>query len=158
MKSEKLELKLTIELVPATSWYRNLRKFASREDWDKIRRKAYADHDYCCSICGTGGKLHCHEVWEYDDEKHAQRLAGFISLCVMCHHVKHIGLAGILASRGQLDYEGVIRHFMKVNKCGRRIFFKHRDEAFDEWERRSQDEWIVDLGEFAGIIENNSRR
>jgi len=110
-----MPFKLEIELVPATTWYTNLRKVLPPDEWDKVRRKAYADHGYRCGICGAQGRLSCHEMWKYDDEKHTQTLTGFIALCDMCHHVKHIGLAGILASEGKLDFSKVIEHFINVN-------------------------------------------
>jgi hypothetical protein len=147
MKSKTDEVKLTIELVPFTSWYNNLRKYISKKDWDKIRKRTYAEYGHRCGICGAEGRLNCHEIWEYDDKKHIQKLKGFIALCDMCHHVKHIGPAGILASEGKLDYEKVVKHFMKVNNCDDKIFKKHRERAFDEWRKRSQHEWCADLGE-----------
>ncbi len=151
-KRESKELKLKIELVPETSWYDNLRKHMDRKDWDKIRHKVYADYGYRCGICGDEGRLNCHEIWEYDDKKHVQKLAGFIALCDMCHHVKHIGLAGILADRGELDYEKVVEHFMKANNCSKNTFLKHRKVAFEQWRERSGHEWQVDLGEYKNII------
>jgi len=149
------ELKLTIELVPSTSWYSNLRKYLSKEDWDRIRRRTYAEYGYRCGICEAEGTLYCHEIWEYDDKQHIQRLVGLIALCKMCHHVKHIGLAEILSMEGKLDYEEVVFHFMKVNNCDKRTFEKHRERAFDEWYKRSQHEWRIDLGEFKDMIQVN---
>ena len=156
MKSKELQLK--IELVPSTSWYDNLRKVLPKSEWDKIRKAAYVNYGHWCGICGTEGRLNCHEIWEYDDKKHIQKLKGFIALCDMCHHVKHIGLAGILASEGKLDYEKVIEHFMKVNNCDRRTFEEHKKRAFDEWRKRSQHEWHVDLGEYEDVIKSVSKR
>lgn len=147
------ELKLRIELVPSTSWYNNLRKQISQREWDKIRKKVYADYGYKCGICGASGKLNCHEIWEYNDEKHIQKLVGFIALCDMCHFVKHIGLADVLASRGELDYEKVVEHFLKVNNCDRKLFEQHRKEAFAKWEERSTHEWQLDLGDYLGFFE-----
>jgi len=151
-KGKSKELQLRIELVPYTSWYDNLRKHIERKDWDKIRQKAYADYEYRCGICGTEGKLNCHEIWEYDDKNHVQKFVGFVALCDLCHHVKHIGLAGILAERGELDYEKVVEHFIKVNNCDRGTFMKHRRKAFQQWQERSDHEWQVDLGEYAKFI------
>ena len=156
MKSKELQLK--IELVPSTSWYDNLRKVLPKSEWDKIRKAAYVNYGHWCGICGTEGRLNCHEIWEYDDKKHIQKLKGFIALCDMCHHVKHIGLTGILASEGKLDYEKVIEHFMKVNNCDRRTFEEHKKRAFDEWRKRSQHEWHVDLGEYEDVIKSVSKR
>lgn len=147
------ELKLTIELVPATSWYNNLRGVLPKSVWDKIRKRTYTEYGHKCGICGAEGRLNCHEIWEYDDQNHVQKLAGFIALCDLCHHVKHMGLAAILASEGKLDYERVVEHFMKVNGCDRKAFEEHRTKAFDQWRERSQYEWNVNLGEYEGLVE-----
>src|SRR5574341_61050 len=149
------QLKLTIELVPSTSWYNNLRKVVSQEEWDKIRKKSYKDAGYKCTTCGAEGKLNCHEVWNYNDKTHIQKLEGFIALCDLCHHVKHIGLAGILAMKGQLDMEKIIKHFMKVNSCDRETFENHRKAAFKEWKERSTHDWQVDLGQYEDVIKKN---
>lgn len=142
-------LKLAIELVPATNWYNNMRSIMTRQQWDTLRRRVYADYGYKCGICGmTNVTLNCHEIWEYDDQNHIQKLNGFIALCRLCHWVKHIGLAGIRASEGQLDFEEIIVHFMKVNGCDRNTFETHRSEAFQVWEERSKHQWQIQLGKF----------
>jgi hypothetical protein len=151
-KRKSKELKLKIELVPETSWYSNLRKHIDRNDWDKIRHKVYADYGYRCGICGDEVRLNCHEIWEYDDKKHIQKLVGFIALCDLCHHVKHIGLAGILAERGQLNYNEVIEHFTQVNNCTWDTFVKHRKKAFEQWRERSNHQWQIDLGDYKDVI------
>lgn len=143
-------LKLTIELVPSTSWYNNMRSLMSKAKWDILRKKVYADYNYRCGICSMNNiTLHCHEIWEYDDLNHLQKLNGFITLCKLCHWVKHIGLAGIRASEGQLDFEEIIQHFIKVNNCNRKTFESYRNEAFRIWEERSKHQWQIQLGEFA---------
>lgn len=153
--AQKQQLRLTIELVPSTSWYNNLRKVIPKSEWDKLRKRVYAKYGHRCGICGTdSSRLNCHEIWEYDDHTHVQRLVGFIALCDLCHHVKHIGLAGVLASQGKLDYEKVVEHFMKVNGCDRKTFEEHERQAFAQWEERSRYEWKVDLGEYEDIVAN----
>lgn len=142
-------LPLTIELVPQTSWYDNMRKALPKTEWDRLRQRTYAAYGHQCGICGAKGKLHCHERWVYDEHTRTQTLIGFIALCEWCHHVKHIGLAGVLASRGQIRFECVIRHFMKVNNCDRRTFEAHENAAFDLWDERSRHDWRVDLGAYA---------
>jgi hypothetical protein len=117
-----------------------------REAWDRLRRQVYAACGYRCAICGARGQLHCHEVWSYDDATHVQRLAGFLALCADCHHVKHLGHAGILASQGKLDYEALVAHFCRVNQCDRATFQRHRDAAFAQWAERSRHEWMTDFG------------
>jgi hypothetical protein len=153
---DTLSLKLQIELVPATTWYTNLRKVLPQEEWDRVRRKAYADYGHICGICGAEGRLSCHELWDYDDERRIQKLIGFIALCDLCHHVKHIGLAGILASEGKLDYNRVVEHFMKVNKCDLNTFERHREEAFRKWQERSSKEWSVDIGDFSRFLKGGT--
>lgn len=142
-----IQLKLDIELVPSTSWYKNLRNKIGREKWDIIRSNIYKKYNKC-AICLFSGKLHCHEIWLYDDINHIQRLKGFIDLCEWCHWVKHIGLAGIRAEEGLLDYETVVKHFMKVNQCDRKTFEDHRDRAFEKWKERSKHRWELELGEY----------
>ena len=151
-------LTLTVELVPHTSWYNNMRKVVSPADWDRIRKKTYADYGHRCGICGAQGTLNCHERWVYDDDTYGQKLAGFIALCDMCHHVKHIGLAGVLAARGELDYERVIDHFRRVNDCDRQTFDDHLDRAFDVWRERSQHAWVIDFGVYAALVADGEHR
>jgi len=151
---EMEDFNLTIDLVPQTSWYNNLRSKMSNQDWDKLRKSTYAACDYKCGICGKDNtQLHCHEIWEYDDKKRIQTLKGFIALCVMCHHVKHIGRAGILADEGKLDFEDVIKNFMKVNNCDEQAFREHYDDAFEIWNKRSAVKWTVDLEQYESLIQ-----
>ncbi|HEX5159574.1 MAG TPA: HNH endonuclease [Ktedonobacterales bacterium] len=151
-------LRLTIELVPEPCWYANLRDVLSRATWDKLRREVYRLSGHRCGICGAGGRLHCHEVWRYDDAAHIQRLGGFRALCVLCHHVKHIGLAGKLASEGKLDYEAVIAHFMRVNGCSRADFQRHYEAAFAQWRERSRYAWQTDLGDYTPLARPDAAR
>lgn len=137
--------RLTIELVPSTSWFANLRNNAKPGVWDVIRRKSYADAGHVCSVCGYQGKLFCHERWLYDDVNHIQKLGGFVALCKLCHMVKHIGYAGIFFE----DYSGLIKHFRWVNQCSYEDFVFARAIAFDVWEERSKFQWTQDLGEYA---------
>jgi len=148
----KKNFKLDVELVPRTSWYDNLRSVIPRSLWDKLRKETYAKYGNRCGVCGVAGKLNCHEIWGYDDIKHVQRLTGFIALCDMCHHIKHIGLAGILAEEGKLDINAVIDHFIKVNEETYDIYI---DEVFNEWEERSNHKWSVELGEYQNLVDQN---
>jgi hypothetical protein len=142
------ELRLTAELVPSSTWYRNLRSAVPRETWDRIRRSTYRAYGYRCGICGARGRLNRHEVWAYDDAARVQTLSGFVALCDWCHHAKHLMHAAGLASEGKLDYGRVVQHFMRVNGCDRRTFEEHRERALQEFQRRSEQEWRVDLGEY----------
>ena len=123
-----------------------------RSEWDKLRQSVYEEYGHECGICGAKGRLNCHEIWEYDDERVQQRLIGFIALCDWCHHVKHLGLAEILAKRGQLNYEKLVEHFMSVNDCDFETFQEHRRKSKQKWIERSKHDWKVDLGEYSTLI------
>ena len=136
-------MKLTIELVPAGAWFTNLRSILTTPEWDVIRKKQYKKSGYVCDVCGGKGErwpVECHEIWEYDDENHAQKLVRFTSLCPACHMVKHIGLAEI---RGK--YDEALRHLMKINEMSQTDARMYIDGQFDVWRYRSQHEWKIDI-------------
>ena len=148
------KLKLETELVPSTVWESSLYRLLPKRVWNNIRNDIIKGHGRQCQICGeTEGIMNLHERWKYDDTKHIQRLEGFILLCRMCHHVKHLGLAGILANQGKLDYNKVIEHFCKVNRCTREKFEEHKARAFDIWQNRSSHQWKQDFGKYREFIE-----
>lgn len=144
-----MDEKLSFELVPSTAWGSNLRDFVSQRVWDKIRKSIYAKYDYKCGICGVSGvRLNCHEIWEYDDKTHIQHLKGFISLCNMCHFVKHIGFARVLANEGKLNYQSVEDHYMRINMCSDDDLKVRYFQAFEQYHERSEHEWKTNLGEY----------
>ena len=96
------ELKLEMELVPSPLWWANPRRLMAKSQWDRIRKQVYADYNHKCGICGTEGRLECHERWEYDDASFIQRLAGLIALCPSCHGIKHFGNSGLRNVEGTL--------------------------------------------------------
>jgi phage terminase large subunit GpA-like protein len=135
------EYKLNFELVPEECWRANLRSFLKTEDWDKIRRSAYAKAGGRCSICGARGRLEAHEKWSYDEKKALQKLEDVVALCHNCHEVKHI-------SRTQLVGRGMeaMEHFMKVNGCAQMDFHAALSEANEEYFRRNRVEgWVTDI-------------
>jgi hypothetical protein len=70
------EPRLTIELVPATCWFSNVRTVLSPRQWDALRSAVYAAAGWRCEVCGGRGKRHpvdCHKVWGYDDARRIQR-------------------------------------------------------------------------------------
>jgi hypothetical protein len=134
---------LTIELVPKTSWFVNVRSKVSQSEWGAIRHKCYSRAGWRCEICGGTGNSHpveCHEIFEYDDVNHIQKLVGLIALCPKCHMVKHIGLANV---NGKLDE--AIKHIEAVNGCGRDEAVGMVDDAMSVYRDRSAHKWHVDL-------------
>ncbi len=147
------QLILTIELVPQPCFYNNLRNKMSRPAWDKLRKQVYAQYHYSCGICQAKSvTLNCHEIWDYDDTAHIQKLNGFIALCNMCHHCKHIGYAGILAAEGKLDMNEVVAHFVHVNQCSYQEYKEHEGQAWKTWMERNKHGWTTDLGAYAHVV------
>ena len=138
-----MKINLTIELVPKTSWFSNLRSELSKSDWDKLRKRVYEKAGHKCEVCGGKGKkwpLECHEIWEYDDENKIQTLSGLIALCPKCHEVKHIGLAQI-KGRGH----AALKHLSKVNGWSESDASLYIEAQFETWSGRSQFDWEINL-------------
>lgn len=139
------EFKLTVELVPHTSWFVNLRSLMTTAQWDHVRRDCYKKARHRCEVCGGRGPEHpveCHEKWEYDDEFGLQTLIGTIALCPACHKVKHIGLQ---ASKGPGVLQRSIDHFMKVNQSNAEDTEEYLQNSFMVHRMRNQIDWEVDV-------------
>ncbi len=134
---------LTVELVPQTCWYTNVRSNVSAEDWEGLRKFVFKRAGYRCEICGGRGDkwwVECHEQWEYDDARHIQKLVGFVALCPACHEVKHIGLA---TTRGRASI--ATDHLAIVNDWSLAEAEAHVEACFDVWEERSRHQWQLDI-------------
>ena len=135
--------KLTVDLVPQTCWYPNVRSELSDDEWDLVQRAVCRQAGHRCEVCGRGGSRHpveCHEVWVYDDERHVQRLERMIALCAACHECKHMGHAN--------DTEHgvrVRRHLAKVNGWSASEVERYVELVFAVWQQRCQHEWELDL-------------
>jgi len=135
--------RLTVELVPKTSWYNNVRALVDELGWDRIRRQVYRQADYRCEICGGKGLEHpveCHEVWRYDDRTRVQLLVRMIALCPACHQVKHIGFASVQGKGAQAR-----AHLARVNAWTLAQADAYISQAFQVWAQRSQGPWTLDL-------------
>jgi len=132
---------LSIELVPQSSWYNNLRKILSKEDWQKLSR--FVRSNGVCDICGRHlpiSELDAHEKWSYDDVTHIQKLENILSLCKDCHRVKHIGRAQAVGEEHLAK-----KWFMKVNGCSEDDYEEAIHEAITEWQERSEHKWTLDV-------------
>ena len=135
-------IKLTIELVPSTSWYSNVRSQVTPAEWDIIRKQVYKECNHKCVVCGQGGLVHCHEEWEYNDKKRIQTLKRMIALCPDCHQVKHIGLAQI-----QGKFNNALAHLMKINNWKITKAYDYINKASELWRERSEYEYeiVIDI-------------
>ncbi len=140
--------KLSVELVPKTCWFSNVRDHVDAATWDRLRREVSQEAGERCALCGGRGPrwpVECHEVWHYDDAAHRQTLAGLAALCPACHEVKHIGLA---------EMRGVGRraraHLARVNGWGQDETEAYLEGVWEVWFVRSRFEWSVDFSWLAG--------
>ena len=141
-------MKLTVELVPQSSWGNNLRSEAnlSKAQWDFLRKDSYKKAGYCCEVCGgKGGKwpVECHEIWHYDDERNIQTLKGLISLCPTCHRAKHLGRT--LSVESQEIKDEVLFHIMSLNKFTDQELEEYIISVFDKWMERSELKWTLNF-------------
>ena len=143
----KSKPKLTIELVPSTCHYSNVRTTIKSKEWDKVRFISYEAAGHKCEICGDTGKnqgynhnVECHEIWHYDDVNHVQKLVGLVSLCPTCHQVKHIGRAIAIGKQ-----EACYTQLRKVNKWTQIQVDEHVQQSFELYKERSKYEWDLDI-------------
>jgi hypothetical protein len=151
--------KLTIELVPEPLWGKSLANNLPRREWERIRAVVLARQSsggmYVCGVCGKekNNGLQCHEIWKYDDERHIQKLAGFVAICGTCHMIKHYGRTRAIAKKGGIDIDKVNQHYMDVNGC---FLCDLRDDyhnAMVLWkERSSWTDWTQDIGDYKQFL------
>lgn len=132
--------RLDFQLVPDGCWYANLRSALPPKAWDAVRKTAYARAGGRCSICGRPGRLEAHEVWEYDDVKHIQKLAGVTAVCRACHETIHIGRTALMGREKEAQ-----EHFMKVNGATQSEYHAALGEANRIHAERSRHEWTTDI-------------
>jgi hypothetical protein len=139
--------KLEIELIPKTCHYSNVRSMVTTAEWGKIRKLSYASANNKCEICGSDGlkqgykhRVECHEVWDYDDENKIQTLVRLVSLCVVCHQVKHIGRAIAIGKQTEC-----FKQLAKVNKWTQKEIEEHIVASFQLHKERSKHQWTLDI-------------
>jgi hypothetical protein len=155
MKSAPL---LTVELVPALAWGRNVRSIVAPDTWAWLRWRFGAARfppKSCegvfsyprfrpklqCSCCKAEEEtLELHEEWRYHDKAKMQRLVGLRPTCSKCHLAKHIGRATRI---GRLDE--ALAHLAAVNGWTLRQARGHSARAFARWERRSRTKWQLNV-------------
>lgn len=149
---------LTIELVPAFSWQRNVRAVVASNTWEGLRwyfgatqfpppdlSIVFPDRPFIsklkCAYCETEQKkLDLHEEWQYDDSRQIQRLVDLRPICSKCHLTKHMGYANTI---GRADE--ALQHLSKVNCWTKRQAKAHSDRAFAVWEARAFTRYTLDL-------------
>lgn len=144
-------MKLTIELVPETCFYSNVRSEVAKETWDIIRKKTYKIAKYKCEICngiGNKWKVECHEIWSYENGN--QILKGFIALCPNCHKVKHAGLANL---KDEMNI--VINQLCYINKISVKEAKTYINDSFNVWKERNKVKWKLDISYIEKFLNEN---
>ena len=130
---------LTIDLIPRSSWGNNVRSMVTAMEWDIIRHECYRRGRYVCAVCGNGGRMHCHEVFEYRDPDQ-QILVDLSCLCTNCHEVKHYGRATVVGREKEAK-----EWLQKVNSWNEFEAQEHKLECFLKWHRRNKINWQLDI-------------
>lgn len=143
MRIAKPNTLLTIELVPETCWFSNVRDHVDADQWKTVKKTTFKNASYMCEVCGGVGDEHpveCHEIWDYDDTQKVQTLKGTIALCPSCHEVKHIGFAN---TRGR----GAIAEawLKQINQWSEQQTDAYIHQAFEVWKERSKKKWTLNL-------------
>jgi len=140
--SDRVPLK--IELVPRPLWGKSLAALARKNNsfhsrWQAIRQKEFTRTRSKCESCG-GEARSLHEIWEYDDTKHVQCLAGFETVCDVCSLAQHMGRAGEIGRADEAE-----QHIATVNHISREEVRAMLKLVGIAWWRRSQHSWTQDL-------------
>jgi len=134
---------LTIELIPKSTWAKNIRSLMPKDVWDVLRKAAYKKAHYKCEICSGRGSqwpVECHERWEFDRSSRIQKLGGLIALCPDCHAVKHWGYSQMKGKEAECR-----DHLAFVNNWTKDQIDAHVDEVFVQWKALSRIQWDIDL-------------
>ena len=138
---------LTVELIPKTVFFSNVRTVLPKKYWDVIRKESYARANHKCEICYNKGKdqgfnhdLECHEIWDFNNETRVQKLVSVTSLCPICHQVKHFGRTSAIGKQAQ-----AFKQLETVNGWSHKQCLDHLKEIMIEWLDRSKYKWRLDL-------------
>lgn len=135
-------MKLSINLIPQSSWCSNLRSLLTKKEWEMCKSYSKSKNNNKCEICNGQGKkwkTECHEEWEFDEVKNIQKLTKITALCPSCHEVKHIGLAN-----ANNRFNEAFNHFLKINEVSNKEGWLYIQKSFQDWERRSNLDWELD--------------
>lgn len=141
---------LSIELVPRTAWWENVRSHVSKKDWERCKNYAKSKTGGVCIVCGGSGleqgrpyAVDAHEVWSYDDDNRIQTLVDIVPLCPMCHACKHMGRTRKFSSPAQ--WAKVVEHFQSVNGWSDERVEQYMLTVFEIWRLRSMVKWKLDV-------------
>ena len=147
---------LYIDMIPKTSYFKNVRSLFTKEDWNIIRHHIYKRVNNRCECCGCyrNKYLEAHERWSYNNEEGIQKLERIIALCKLCHSAVHYG-----HSKMKKNMDKINDHIKKVKKINDEELEKHIKESRELWKERNKIEWKLNLSIISNsgfsIIEND---
>lgn len=157
--------KLSVELVPASAWWSNVRSNVTAAEWETCKRYAKAKTGGLCILCGQKGTdqgwkwdVEAHEIWDYDEDTGVQTLVDIVPLCPWCHKCKHLGRSQMMM--GENMYRRLVNHFRAVNEWSAERTQTYFNLVFQIWALRSDMRWKLDVSflETLGIEVKESDR
>ena len=132
---------LYIDMIPKTSYFKNIRTIFTGNDWNIIRHHIYKRVNNKCECCGCYKYkyLEAHERWSFNFETGVQKLERIIALCKLCHLSTHYGF-----SKNKKVFYKINDHIKKVKKINEEELQNHIKEAYDIWKERNKINWILD--------------
>ena len=139
---------LFIDMIPKTSYFKNVRSLFKESDWNLIRHHIYNRTNNRCECCGCKRSkfLEAHERWIFDFENKTQKLIRIIALCKLCHQATHYGRSKVFK-----DITKINEHIKKVRGFSDEELQLHIKDAYANWKERNKINWIIDTS----IISNS---
>ena len=133
---------LFIDMIPKTSYFKNVRSIFTEEDWNLIRHHIYERTGHRCECCGAKRfkYLEAHERWTFNYATQTQKLVRIIALCRLCHQATHYG-----HSKVTKEIKKINEHLKKVRKMNDEELNNHIKEAYEIWEDRNKVKWTIDI-------------
>lgn len=134
--------KLYIDMIPKTTYFKNVRSLFSENDWNLIRHHIYSRCDYKCECCNKKKNryLEAHERWLFDETTQTQKLVRIIALCKLCHSATHYG-----HSKRTKNMDKINNHIKKINNYNEDELKEHIKDGYDIWKSRNKIKWNLDF-------------
>lgn len=146
-------LKLKMDAIPGGNQQSNLARILPKKLWNIIRENTKIECNNKCSICNSSShRLLCHEVWEYDDTKHIQKLKKCTMLCSLCHFATHPGVALYASKNSEININIIKKHFQQINECEETIYDTYKKHTDTLTLYRSLKDWKIDYGNYNYLI------
>lgn len=134
--------KLYIDMIPKTTYFKNVRSLFSDSDWNLIRHHIYERVNNKCECCGKKKMkyLDAHERWEFNEETQTQKLVRIIALCKLCHSATHYG-----HSKRKKNIDKINNHIKKINNYNDEELKEHINNSYKIWKDRNKIKWKLDF-------------